>query len=295
MGKFWLFLIKSLVRQREERANNVFESEKKRPQRRRKKRSRTDPPSPPPRSCQSKYEMKKTGKRLDGGGRSLSEQKQRVLRCRLETFKHLRSSSLDEIVHQLRNNYRDYHRIKLQSFTKFVQQTLDSPSFKQSKTLIHVSDLEEDEDEDEEEEEENGQSNSQRRRKRAASKGEDKLQRMESAHLRRVRQRNGDRPSTSSSDVDADEDGSVSTSEDAIYSEKVDPEFDVMKSSLRASYMESNSALKPKAAEEQKEKNVEMELPGREQVELMGGNGGPRRPKTLQTPEAKGSVSTGLR
>ncbi|KAH0983348.1 hypothetical protein GBA52_010525 [Prunus armeniaca] len=234
--------------------------------------------------------------RLEGGGRSLSDQKQRVLRCRLETFKHLRSSSLDEIVHQLRNNYRDYHRIKLQSFNKFVQQTLDSPSFKQSKTLIHVSDLEEDEEEEEEEEEEeDGQSNSQRRQKRAASKSEDKLQRMESAHLRRIRVRNGDRPSTSSSsssdDDDADEDGSVSMSEDAIYSEKVEPEFDVMKSSLRASYMESNSAMKPKAAEDQKEKNVEMELPGRDEVELMGGNGGPRRPKTLQAAEAKGSVT----
>ncbi|CAB4273312.1 unnamed protein product [Prunus armeniaca] len=203
--------------------------------------------------------------RLEGGGRSLSDQKQRVLRCRLETFKHLRSSSLDEIVHQLRNNYRDYHRIKLH-------------------------DLEE-----EEEEEEDGQSNSQRRQKRAASKSEDKLQRMESAHLRRIRVRNGDRPSTSSSsssdDDDADEDGSVSMSEDAIYSEKVEPEFDVMKSSLRASYMESNSAMKPKAAEDQKEKNVEMELPGRDEVELMGGNGGPRRPKTLQAAEAKGSVT----
>ncbi|KAM2855105.1 hypothetical protein FF1_025466 [Malus domestica] len=232
--------------------------------------------------------MKKTGRRFDGGGRSLSEQKQKVLRCRLETFKHLRSSSLDEIVHQLRTNYKYYHRIKLQSFTKFVQQTLDSPSFKLSKTLIHVSDLE-----DDEEDEEVGHSNSKRRRK--ANKMEERLQRMETAHVRRIRQSNGDRPSSDDDDEEEeeDEDGAVSTSDsdDAIYSEKVEPEFDVMKSSLRASYMGSSSALKPKAAEEKKEKNVEIELPGREKVGLMSENGGRGGQETFREAEAKGSVS----
>ncbi|KAM1965937.1 hypothetical protein ACFX15_046216 [Malus domestica] len=230
--------------------------------------------------------MKKTGRKFDGEGRSLSDQKQKVLRCRLETFKHLRSSSLDEIVDKLRTNYKDYHRIKLQSFIKLVQKTLDSPSFKRSKTLIHVSDLEDDEDEDEEVD----HSNSKRRRR--ATKMEERLQRIETAHVRRIRQSNGDRQSTSSDDDYEEE--VLSTLDDAIYSENVEPKFDVMKSSLRASYMGSNSALKPKAPEDQKEKNVEIELPGREKVGLMSGNGGQGGRETFQEPEAKGSVSRGV-
>ncbi|KAI8022704.1 hypothetical protein LOK49_LG03G01809 [Camellia lanceoleosa] len=62
-----------------------------------------------------------------------------------------------------------------------------------------------------------------------------------------------DQSSSSSKSESESADGAVSTSEDAIYGEKLEPEFDLMKSMLRASYSES------KDAEELKE-NVEVEL-----------------------------------
>ncbi len=48
-----------------------------------------------------------------------------VLRRRVESCKPS-SSTLDEIVDNLRSSYREYNRIKKQPFTTFVRKTLES-------------------------------------------------------------------------------------------------------------------------------------------------------------------------
>ncbi|KAH7536626.1 hypothetical protein FEM48_Zijuj03G0004600 [Ziziphus jujuba var. spinosa] len=45
------------------------------------------------------------------------------LRRRIEHFKHRESSSVDEIVDHLRNNYQDYNRIKLNDLNRLVEKT----------------------------------------------------------------------------------------------------------------------------------------------------------------------------
>ncbi|XP_057979979.1 cell division control protein 48 homolog C-like [Malania oleifera] len=82
----------------------------------------------------------------------------------------------------------------------------------------------------------------------------------EAQHHRR-RHMEQERPSTattsslSSSSSDDETDGAVSTSEDAIYGERLEPEFDLMRSMLRSSY----SKAKPAAESKPEEKNLEME------------------------------------
>ncbi|PON33964.1 NVL2, nucleolin binding domain containing protein [Parasponia andersonii] len=65
---------------------------------------------------------------INGGGGSLTESMRDVLHRRLESFKQLNSSTVDEIVHHLRRTYPDYHRLKRQALTALVHQTLASPS-----------------------------------------------------------------------------------------------------------------------------------------------------------------------
>ncbi|GFZ02818.1 cell division cycle 48C [Actinidia rufa] len=77
-------------------------------------------------------------------------------------------------------------------------------------------------------------------------------------------------------------DGAVSTSEDAIYGERIEPEFDLMKSMLRANYSDSKDArkLKRQAGKDKVEKNVELEMDvdykATQKVDLLGGKDGPR-------------------
>ncbi|THF98301.1 hypothetical protein TEA_004876 [Camellia sinensis var. sinensis] len=82
---------------------------------------------------------------------------------------------------------------------------------------------------------------------------EERLQRLENQHIRRKRIGIIDQSSSSSELESESAGGAVSTSEDAIYGEKLEPEFDLMKSMLRASYSESKDAEKLK-------ENVEVEL-----------------------------------
>jgi len=77
---------------------------------------------------------------------------------------------------------------------------------------------------------------------------------MEALHVRRRVQNPSSSSSSASSESDDEE--TVSTSEDAIYGEKVEPQFDLMKEMLRKSY----TPKKPPAAEE---KNVEVEMTNR--------------------------------
>ncbi|XP_021910611.1 cell division control protein 48 homolog C-like [Carica papaya] len=74
-------------------------------------------------------------------------------------------------------------------------------------------------------------------------------------------------------DDDDDEDGSVSTSEDAIYGQKVKPPFDLTKSMLRAEYSASNKKPKPTA----EEKNIEVEVASEKAKSKMDMNPGMKK------------------
>ncbi|CAJ1970709.1 unnamed protein product [Sphenostylis stenocarpa] len=172
--------------------------------------------------------------RRNGGGRSL----QQTLRRRLDTCKS-KYSTAEEIANHLRSTYPDYHRTKHQTLIRFVQEALHSTNkLNHSPTPKHSDDDVDD-----------GESRSaSRKRRKKIDEGEERLQKMEALHVRsRVQS-----PSSSSSVSESDDEETVSTSEDAIYGEKVEPEFDLMKTLLRRSYA-------PKRLVEE-EKNVELEV-----------------------------------
>ncbi|GMY13988.1 cell division control protein 48 homolog C [Fagus crenata] len=82
-----------------------------------------------------------------------------LLRRRLESSNH-RSSTLDEIVDNLRSTYRDYQRIKRQPFTTFVRKTLESLSQNQTNKKKKKNKRKRAEEEDEESESSSGNSSS---------------------------------------------------------------------------------------------------------------------------------------
>jgi ribosome biogenesis ATPase len=82
-----------------------------------------------------------------------------LLRRRLESSNH-RSSTLDEIVDNLRSTYRDYQRIKRQPFTTFVRKTLESLSQNQTNNKKKKNKRKRAEEEDEESESSSGNSSS---------------------------------------------------------------------------------------------------------------------------------------
>ncbi|KAL5542674.1 hypothetical protein UlMin_010384 [Ulmus minor] len=217
------------------------------------------------------------GKRSGGGGIAI-----RTIRRRLESFKNLNSSTVDDVVDHLRSSYPDYNRIGKQTLYRCVQEELESRRSNQKKRpQIPPPPLIVDSDDD-------GPSSSRKKAKRGADEREERLQRIEKFHLRRVRRngQNQDQDRTSGSSETSDEEdsddsnGAVSTSEDAIYGEKLEPKFDLMKSMLRASYAEPSSAAKLKV----EEKNLEMELPGRE-------NDGDGRRRISNETKTEGKVS----
>ena len=153
-------------------------------------------------------------------------------------------------------------------------------------------------DDEEEEEEEEGRSASRKRRKRI-DEGEERLQKTEALHLRRRMQSDeaqGSRSTSSASSSSASESGeeSVSTSEDAIYGEKLEPAFDLMKTMLRNSYTPTKDNVKKKPVAE--EKNVELEVASSSkatnEVGVVNGSGGEAKSSRKQL-NSKGSVSDG--
>lgn len=177
-----------------------------------------------------------------------------LLRSRIESSK-LWYGNLDEVVDCLRSTYPDYRRIKQQPFIKHVQQTLER--FHQSHNLSKPTSSQIPVIND-------GTPDFQtpsRKRQKKTDETEERLLRFEAHHLRR-KQDDQDLKLTSMSsstscsseeDADSDETGGVSTSEDAVYEEKVEPKFDLTKSILRSVYASKsmNSQLE--------EKNVEVE------------------------------------
>ncbi|KAK7302427.1 hypothetical protein RJT34_13317 [Clitoria ternatea] len=182
------------------------------------------------------------------GGRYLQE----TLRRRLENCKS-KFSTTDQIANHLRSTYPDYHRTKHQTLLRLVQEALQS-STKPPKTPPPKHSDDDDDNTD------NDRTASRKRRKKT-DETEERLQKMEAVHLRRRMQTDPSTSTSTSSSVSASEsdnngDGAVSYSsseEDAIYEEKVEPAFDLMKSMLRNSY----TPKKPVAVEE---KNVELEV-----------------------------------
>lgn len=149
---------------------------------------------------------------------------------------------------------------------------------------------EENDEEDDEDEEEEDRASQEPRRKKMKKQGiddiderEDRLRRRENDHLRRK---------FSVRETD-DSETSVSTSEDAVYGEDVEPEFDLMKSMLRAGYGGPKSELKSKAKEAEEEKNMEVEDVRKEKAVsgLMrggGGGGGRSSSEVVEERESKG-------
>ncbi|KAJ7968070.1 cell division control protein 48-like C [Quillaja saponaria] len=207
------------------------------------------------------------------GGRSRSLQE--ILRRRLESCKS-KYKTINEIVDHLRSNYPDYQRTKQQTLARFVQEALEysqrvnkKRGKKPTSSTMKNGAEEEEDDDDEEEKEELGRSASRKRLKKNDER-ELRLQSIESSHLRRIQ--GEDRASTSSSSTssgssesDDDENGAVSTSEDAIYGEKVEPNFDLMKSILRETYSGPKNA---KTVAE--DKIVELEVTSNKKTNKIG-------------------------
>lgn len=191
------------------------------------------------------------------GGRSPSVVNRRFLLQRISSCRH-NCPTVDNIVDHLQSTYRDYRGLKKAPFTSIVQKTLNSQLKKSPKSAPSTSTPRKIKRQLQDSEEEDGDcggrgSTIPRKRRSVADVSEQRLQSIENMHLRRIQHSNQD-DSSSSLSSDSGNSGE-STSEDAIYGEKVEPEFDLMKSMLRTSYAESN-----KTKNEGLEKSVELEV-----------------------------------
>lgn len=188
------------------------------------------------------------------GGRSFNAG---ILLRRVESCKKT-YPTIKQLVDDLRSNYPDYRRLKEHDFTKYLEKTLDSSRRSMNKHSTANGAV-------------SASASPKKNQRRRIDGDEERLQRLENQHVKRRKMNDTTSSSESSSESDSEsddeeeeEDGAVSTSEDAIYGEKVEPEFDLMKSMLRHTYS-SNSKLK------NEEKNVEIEDSERK-VELINGS-----------------------
>ncbi|KAI9089738.1 hypothetical protein K1719_029031 [Acacia pycnantha] len=223
-----------------------------------------------------------------------------ILRRRVESCKS-RYSTLDEIVSHLRSNYPDYRRAKQQILTRSVQDALESfkRGNKQSNKRLSTSIFKYDTSEDDKDNVEGWSAS--RKKCKKIDESEEKLQKLENLHLRKL-QRDQGHTSTSSASTSSPsllseskesegEDGAVSTSEDAIYGEKVEPAVDLMKTMLRASYSEPK-----KVKSTMEEKNVELEVSNNRKatkIDVMNGTRVGMRSDLESKRKLKGSFSNG--
>ncbi|KAK9152923.1 hypothetical protein Sjap_000403 [Stephania japonica] len=171
----------------------------------------------------------------------------------------LSNHDIDDIVNGLRSRFPEYQRLKILPFKLNVRKALEQPQFKPQ------------ESEDSDSTPAAAPSASPRRKRLRLKKSDESEERLlvrEREHLwRRRQQRRQSSSSSSSSSGEEEENGAVSTSEDTIFEEKVEPEFDLMKTMLRASY-----GAAPKKGSE--ERNLEVEVVSkREKVDLVNGDG----------------------
>ena len=233
----------------------------------------------------------------------------RVLVHRLQSCKD-NYQTLDAIINHLCRKYPEYSCKKRQPFTRLVQQALVSlqqphRSTKKKKNEPLTSNLDDDN-------QEFSDSARTRKRPKKINESEERLVRRELEHYRRM-QRDQERPSTSSdSDSDSNsssssssscdsEDGAVSTSEnaDAIYEEKVEPECDLMKEMMRATYAKSASKNVESKNENPRlieDKNIELEVGDKQKskIGMVEGGGVGKGLGKGSKKEVKGSVSTGV-
>ncbi|KAF8091466.1 hypothetical protein N665_0445s0051 [Sinapis alba] len=166
-------------------------------------------------------------------------------------------STAEEIVDDLRSRYGNFARLTRQVLLLNVRHVL---------TARNKNKRPKDEEEDDSDD-----GAAKMKKPRRVDEKEDKLQRAEQSHLKRRNKERSVSPSSSSSS--SEDSGDISTSEDAIYSEKLSPRFDLINDSLRDNYakMNSSSAKKPPPVE----KNVEVDTvtnndKGRSKMTTMG-------------------------
>ncbi|KAL7148302.1 hypothetical protein ABFS83_06G169100 [Erythranthe nasuta] len=186
----------------------------------------------------------------DGANRSSFDRELR--RDILEDWKSY--ETVEQLVEHLRSKYPHYARQKRQPFTKRVDPIFQS--------ISRRNDAVDDSNGD-------GDTPVKKKRRKTDDEREEKLQRIEAQHLR-SRSRGGDASNNnsssggggSSSSVDSagSSDEEVSTSSaDAIFGEKFEPEFDVLKSMMRENLRKKTNKLGVKNVNKVKE-DLELEI-----------------------------------
>ncbi|XP_050206070.1 cell division control protein 48 homolog C [Mercurialis annua] len=194
-----------------------------------------------------------------GGGGGGAGRNQRILKYHVDSCRK-RCATAEDIVHHLRNNHSMYSRMKLRTLTLLVNQILSSSSSTSSPSSRkhHQFKLSSSSEEEEDEEEDEGNFvNSSKKRQRIDDK-ERKLMQIETAHLNKRNQRSAS--SESESESESESSAPSSTSEDGIYAEKVEPEFDLMRSMLRDSYTGTDLKQKPQSKDREKHKDLDVEM-----------------------------------
>ncbi|KAG0481277.1 hypothetical protein HPP92_012135 [Vanilla planifolia] len=200
------------------------------------------------------------GKRLRrGGGRSPFSPSGIDRSSLLRRMKSLNLDIFSEpymLIERLRERYPDYARIKLKPFSDRINETLKSlrssslklPAASSASAAAYGSSSSSSSSDSDDADEERRS----RRKRIKEDASEKRLLRAESEHLRRRLSIQGG-PSSSSLEPSDD---LTSTSEDAVFEEKVNLEFDITKSMLRERYA-NQSTLRKKPLEEVR--NVEIE------------------------------------
>ncbi|KAG2295329.1 hypothetical protein Bca52824_041998 [Brassica carinata] len=189
-------------------------------------------------------------------------------------------ATAEEIVDDLRSRYGNFARLTRQVLLLNVRHVLSS------RTNNTNNKRAKDEDDNNGDDSDDAAAAAKMKKPKRLDEKEEKLQRAEQSHLKRRNKERSVSPSPSSSSEDS---GDISTSEDAIYSAKLSPRFDLINDSLRDNYAKMNS---PAAKKPILEKNVEVETvtdKGRNKMTTMGLEKGARVSRPLSgttTPNA---------
>ncbi|KAG8390619.1 hypothetical protein BUALT_Bualt01G0102300 [Buddleja alternifolia] len=205
----------------------------------------------------------RTGRRGGGGVKSRSSF-DRILRRHIESAAKKNYTTVEQLVDHLRT-YPHYSRQKEQPFTKRVIQIIESSNRRNDAM-----------DDDSSDDETSGKT-----KRRKVDEKEEMLQQIEANHVRNrhinvLNNGGGSSSSVATATEDSSSDEEASTSEDAVYGEKFEPEFDLMKSMLR-----ENLRRKAKAKEQGERKEV------KEAVELEIDN---KDDKTLNLVNVEGKL-----
>uniref|UniRef100_A0A7N0TQ95 AAA+ ATPase domain-containing protein n=1 Tax=Kalanchoe fedtschenkoi TaxID=63787 RepID=A0A7N0TQ95_KALFE len=169
----------------------------------------------------------------------------------------------DDLVEFLESNYpRDYSRTKRKQLEFMVRKARDKNSKRMREKLPAA---------EEDEEDEVAAATPSRKRKKKANASEAKLSRMEAEHVK---------SSFMFSGTDSSE---VSTSEDGIYGEKLEPKNDLMKDSLRDKYVKQTKAEEASGVEN----HVEVEMDEKRGEAITGGKKAAARSKVSHEFEPK--------